>query len=348
MKTTTTIVSCLAAAAIAVSVATPAFADADIDKLYEAAKKEEPINWYEVPMAAEVGERVAAAFMKKYPGVQVTAQRAPAQTFFQKVNQEIQANVPGADVFTSSVTNHLIDLKARDLLLKYEPKSAATMLDIPGVKGMDPDGYYHGTIVYPMTILINTKQLSVADAPKSLKDILDKIWDGKVAVANPSTSGTWGTMVVAIAQIYGMEYIDKLAENHATVVRSLPDVVNSVKSGEHWIGIGPASFGLDGKAKGQPLDVIYQTDGVMPAISPTGILKKTKSPNASKLFVEFLHSADMSVQAAESYNESLHASVPPAPGGKSLADVKVILPTDAEVADMLPKVQKEWKKAFGL
>lgn len=337
------------AMAASLIVATPSAAqDASEAQLYAAAKLEPSLNWYQVPLSQGTGERVAAAFSNKYPGLQVLAQRAPAQTFFQKVTQEIQAGVPGADVFTSSVTGHLAALKQQGQLLQYTPKSVATMLDVPGIKGVDPDGYYFGTILYLVTLVYNTRSLAAADAPHTLADLADPKWSGKVALPNPGTSGTFGILTVQMAKTYGFDFFSKLAANRAIVVRSLPDVIATVQSGEAPIGVAPASMALDGKAHGQPIDVIYQSDGVMPAISVTGILKKTRSPNTAKLFMEFLHSSDMSRVVAAEYNEPLHADVAPAPGAEPLASVKIVLPSDAEVDAMLPKVVHAWRDAFGM
>jgi iron(III) transport system substrate-binding protein len=295
-----------------------------------------------------VAQRLAADFAKKYPGLQVFAQRSPAQTFYQKVVQEIQAGTPGADVFTSSVTGHLSGLKSQGQLLAYTPRSVSTMIDLPGVKGVDPDGFYHGTFVYAVTLVYNTNRLKSEQAPQTLAELIEPKWAGKIAVPNPGTSGTFGVLTVQLAKTYGMSYFDKLADNKTMVVRSLPDVVATVQAGEALAGIAPASIALEAKGRGQPIDVIYQSDGVLPAISVTGILKKTKSPNAAKLFMEYLHSADTSRIVASDFNESLHPDVPPAPGLKTLASVKTVLPSDAEVEQMLPKVVRAWRNAFGM
>jgi iron(III) transport system substrate-binding protein len=331
-----------------VSAASTLAAEPSIDELYTAAKVEPPLNWYEVPLSATVAERLAAGFSEKYPGLKVVAQRSPAQTFFQKVEQEVQSGTPGADVFTSSITAHLATLKAQGQLLRYTPRSEATMIDLPGVKGIDPDGYYHGTFVYAVTLVYNTKQLTAADAPHALGELIEPKWAGKVAVPNPGTSGTFGVLTVQLAKTYGIGYFEKLADNKAMVVRSLPDVVATVQAGEAPVGIAPASIALEAKARGEPIDVIYQTDGVLPAISVTGIIKKTKSPNAAKLFMEYLHSADTSRIVASDFNETLHASVPPPAGLKTLASVKTALPSDQEVDETLPKVVRAWRDAFGM
>lgn len=345
-----TLISRTAALLVAVLITGPAAfaAEPSLENLYAAAKTEQPITWYQVPLSQSAGERVVGAFMEKYPGLKVQTQRSPAQTFFQKVTQEIQSGVDGADVFTSSVTNHLSTLKEKGHLLQYAPRSLQSMLEVRGVKGIDPDSYYHGTIVYPVTLVFNTTRLSAAEAPTSLAELVDPKWSGKVAVPNPGTSGTFGILTVQLAKQYGFDYFSKLAANKAMVVRSLPDVVSTVQTGERPVGIAPASIALEAKNRGQPIDVVYQSDGVLPAISVTGILKKTKSPNAAKLFMEFLHSPDMSRVVVSEFNESLHAEVPPAAGSKTLASVKTALPSDEEVTKMLPPVVRAWREAFGM
>jgi iron(III) transport system substrate-binding protein len=322
---------------------------ASLDALYAAAKNEPALTWYQVPLSQVAGERIVAAFARKYPGLTVQTQRSPAQTHFQKISQEIAANAPGGDIFTSSVVGHLAKLKSDGQLLQYVPQSVATMTDkLPGVKNIDPDGYYHTTLVDHVSIVFNTAQLRREVGPDSYKALLDANWKGKAAVPNPAASGTFGALAISLSDTYGPTYFSELAKNEAMVVRSLPDAINAVKSGERMVGIGPAPFALAAKQQGQPIDVIYPTEGVLVSLCPSGILKKTKSPNAAKLFMEFLHSAETSEIVATEFNEPLHDSVQMPKGVVRLTDLKIIVIAPEETDRKLKAVLDSWRSAFGM
>ena len=324
-------------------------ADASLDALYAAAKGEKPLTWYQVPLPQAVGEEIATAFAQQYPGLVVQTQRNPAQTLFEKIGQEIKADAPGADLFTSSVVNHLATLKQQGKLLRFTPNAAATLTDaIPGVKGIDPDGYYYSTVIDDVGIVYNTKLLKAGDGPKSYQDLLNPAWRGKFAVPNPAASGTFGALTVSLHKTYGKAYFDALAKNDAMVVRSLPDALAVVQSGERMLAITTLPFALAAKQRGQPVDVIYPTDGILISICPTGILSKTHSPNSAKLFMEFLLSRKVSEIVARAFNEPLHDGVAVPEGMKHLSTLKVILPTEAEMASTLPVVIEEWRDAFGM
>ncbi|TAM85372.1 twin-arginine translocation signal domain-containing protein, partial [bacterium] len=58
--------------------------DADTSALYAAAKKEGSITWWTAHYAQDAAEAVRDAFVKKYPGIQVSFIRQTAQVVFQR------------------------------------------------------------------------------------------------------------------------------------------------------------------------------------------------------------------------------------------------------------------------
>jgi len=54
------------------------------------------------------------------------------------------------------------------------------------------------------------------------------------------------------------------------------------------VAAGPEATTLLSRDKGNPLSVIYPTDGALLMVSPSGIPKNAPAPNCGKLFVEFL------------------------------------------------------------
>ena len=64
--------------------------------------------------------------------------------------------------------------------------------------------------------------------------------------------------------------------------------------------------------------------------------------------MEFLFSIEYAKVVSENFEQSLRPEVPPAPGAKSLADVKVISPTLDEISKNLTSNREKWKETFGM
>jgi iron(III) transport system substrate-binding protein len=105
---------------------------------------------------------------------------------------------------------------------------------------------------------------------------------------------------------------------------------------------------LRSAAKGNPLGVIYPTDGAVAIAMPSGIIKNSSSPNAAKLFMEFLLSAENAKLVSENFEQSVRSDVVPPPGAKSLGEVKVVSPTSQEITQNLPGNKEKWKETFGM
>src|SRR5206468_2797083 len=81
-------------------------AAADVSKLYAAAKKEGTFTWWTAHYEQSAAEIMAAAFQRKYPGVEVSLLRQTAQVINTRLNQELKAGGTECDVFASTDEGH--------------------------------------------------------------------------------------------------------------------------------------------------------------------------------------------------------------------------------------------------
>ncbi len=81
---------------------------------------------------------------------------------------------------------------------------------------------------------------------------------------------------------------------------------------------------------------------------PSAILKGSKSPNAAKLFMEFLLSKDVMKIAGEAFLPSIRPDVTPSSGTKTLDDLRVIAPTPEDVAARVAGNREKWRDTFGM
>ncbi|MGD9844011.1 MAG: ABC transporter substrate-binding protein [Variibacter sp.] len=316
-------------------------------ELYEAAKKEGELTWYTAHSDDLTAQALGRDFESLFPGIKVQVVRTTAQVAFQRVSQEIKASAMQVDVLSSTDIGHYVYLKEKNLLEKYVPDNASKVLDV--YKNYDPDGFYHVTSAGLIGIGYNTSKLKEADAPKNWPDLLDPKWKDKIALGHPGFSGYVGTWAVSLKKLYGWEFFEKLAKNNPQVGRSINDTVTMLNAGERIVaGSGPAGTLMNSVQKGNPLAMMYPTDGTVLIIAPSGIMKGVKHPNAARLFMEYLLTVEASTVWVKHFNEAMRPEVSALPGSKSAKDVKTIHPTVEEITKGIPELIKQWRDTFGV
>jgi len=315
--------------------------------LYDAAKKEKQFTVYTAHYNTEEASRLCEAFDKKYPGVKCNFVRTTAQVAYQRFQQDLKANAPVASVFSSTDVSHYPPLKKSGLLLQYKPHNLDKMVD--SLKSYnDADNYYTVTAAALMVISYNNSLVSEKDAPKNWPDLLDPKWKDKVSIGHPAFSGYVGTWVVLMRKLYGWDYFKKLEKNKPQIGRSVNDTVTMLNSKERWVAAGPEATTLLSRDKGNPLAVIYPTDGSLLMVSPSSVPKNAPAPNAGKLYIEFLLDREAAEIQVKSHSLSVIKGIKAAPGAKPLEEIKVVRPTEEEITIGIPEVKEQFRDTFGI
>ena len=126
----------------------------------------------------------------------------------------------------------------------------------------------------------NTRQVSEAEAPKSWTDVLDPKWRNQLAVGHPGFSGAIGIWAVQMRKMYSWDYFKRLERNRPQIGRSSIDPVTMLNAGERSRRRRGA---LSARpccriARGNPLRLIYPTEGVLATISPSAIPRQRAAP----------------------------------------------------------------------
>jgi iron(III) transport system substrate-binding protein len=317
-------------------------------ELYEAAKKEGgEMTWYTAQSDDITAQTLGRSFESIYPGLKVNVLRTTAQVAYQRITQEIKASAIQCDVFSTTDIGHAVTLKSMHQFEKYVPDNASKVLDV--YKNYDPDGYYFVTSAGMIGIGYNTTKLKEPDVPKNWTDLLDPKWNNNIALGHPAFSGYVGTWALTLRDQYGWQFFEKLAKNNPRVGRSINDTVTMLNAGESEIaGSGPVGTLLESAQKGNPLAMIYPTDGAVLIIAPSGIMKGCKHANSARLFMEFLLSEGASRIWVDHFNETIRPEVQAPKGAKSAKDVKTIHPTVEQITKGIPEVIKQWRETFGV
>jgi iron(III) transport system substrate-binding protein len=315
--------------------------------LYETAKKEGELTWYTAHSDDVTAQALGRRFQQLYPNIKVNVVRTTAQVAFQRVSQELKAGAMQVDVLSTTDIGHYVYLKEKNLLEKFVPENAGKVFDI--YKGYDPDGFYYVTSAGLIGMACNTSKLKLADAPSNWTGLIDAKWKDQITLGHPGFSGYVGTWAVTLRKLYGWQFFEKLAKNSPRVGRSINDTVTLLNSGESTIaGTAANNSTVESMRKGNPLAMIYPTDGTVLILAPSGIMKSAKHPAGARLFMEYLMSVDASKIWVEHFNESMRPEVSPSGGFKSAKDVKPIRPTVEEISKGIPEVIKQWRDTFGV
>jgi iron(III) transport system substrate-binding protein len=316
-------------------------------ELYEAARREGEITWYSGQYNAETSEAVGRAFNERYPGLRCNVVRSTSQVAFQRLAQDARAGVAQGDVFSSTNTGHFTLLKREGRLMQYEPRNASGLL--PSIRNADPDNYFHNTFLGLFLMAHNTRMVSEADAPKSWQAALDPKWKDQLAVGHPGFSGAIGVWAVQMRKLYGWEYFEKLERNNPQIGRSSQDPVTTMNAGERSVGLcvpyGTTALAI---SRGNPLRMIFPEEGVLAAISPSGIIANAPHPNAAKLFMEYQTGPHLSRTVRETFNYPLRPDVPPPEGGQPVDQITLLAPSNDELEKGVPEVREAWRDTFGV
>ncbi len=333
-------------AAFATRVAAAPPPEAVTPALVDAAKKEGKLAFY-TAMDLPVAEKFAKAFEAKYPGVVVRVERSGAERVFQRIAQEQASSIRAVDVVNTADAAHVIVWKRNGWLEPYVPEDVAR--HFPAAH-LDPDGTSALTRVWLSSLGYNTSLVKPDDAPKSFADLLDPKWTGKMVKAHPAYSGTIMTATFQIARDLGWSYLEKLAKQKIMQVQSSTDPPKKLALGERAVMADGNDYNvIQLKERGQPVEVVYPSEGTPFVTGPTAIFKAAPSPNAARLFQSYLHSREgqqLLVDFARQH--SLHAQVTEKPGARKLSEIKLMRDDAAGVEAQAEEIKARYAKIFGV
>ena len=200
-----------------------------------------------------------------------------------------------------------------------------------------------------MAMAYNNKLVSAADAPKSWADMADPKWKGKLAVGHPGFSGFDAALVAWLSKEKGWDYFKAVRANDPLVQRSTFDSITSLNSGERLVAPMPDGVAAPNIDKGNPIAVVYPTDGSLFIMGLTAIMKNAPQPNMAKLFTEFLLGAEHAeILVTNNYNSVRGGVARTLVGGKRLDDIAIVpLLPSVEYAEQLKTSTDQWRDMFG-
>ncbi len=313
-------------------------------ELIAAAQKEAKVIWY-TAVDLPVAERVAKAFEAKYPGIAMRVERTGGERIFQRIAQEQASKINAVDVVNSSDAAHFIVWKRDGLLAPYVPEDVAKFYPD---EHRDPDGMFASWRIWLCPIGYNTKLVKPEDAPKSYADLLDPKWAGKMVKAHPGYSGSIMTSTFQMARDLGWEYLEKLSKQKIMQVQSAADPPKKLALGERAIMVDGNDYLLiQMKEKGEPVEIVYATEGTPLIVGPSGVLKNAPNPSAARLLQSYMFSLEGQQLIVDFGGlKSAHSGVKEPAGRIPLSKIKTMKDDPAGVEKQADEIKAKYAQYF--
>ncbi len=262
-----------------------------------------------------------------------------------------EAARPQADVFWSNDPVRQLLLVRRGLVEPYVSPSAS---GIPA-QYRAADGSWTGLAARARILLVNKTRVPAAEVPRSVRDLADPRWKGRVAIANP-LYGTTTMHVAALFTAWGDEqaraFMESLASNAVRVASSNGEVKRLVAAGEVAFGLCDTDDGNEALKDGAPVEVVYpDQDGVGTLVMPTVavVLRGAPHPEGARRLVDYLLTPVVEkAMADQAAHMPLRPGVPTPPSVRPVSEVKAMRVDLAEVAAAMERIQPWLRKWVGL
>jgi iron(III) transport system substrate-binding protein len=318
---------------------TPAFGQAfkpdPVD--VEAAKKEGSVSWY-TSTPVQLAQALANKFEAE-TGIHIQLLRTGGSAVLRRIQSELKAGQPGADLLTFSDAGAADAMAAQGLFLPFKPVGFDKVLD----EVKDKDGRWIAQRIEIAGMPVRTDKVAEADRPKTWSDLKNAKYKGMLVMPDPSFTAIQLVVVSMLSQKLGWDYYKALRANDTMIVQGHQQVFSTLQQGERIIGAEgaePSTF-----AKGEPLPhhkMIYPTEGVFFVSAPTAIIKGARNLEAAKVFAEFMVSTKAQGMIAAGGIHAARADIAP-PAGQPALDAISHIPIDL---DYIETHGKELKGKF--
>ena len=276
----------VASLAIAASASAQATYPMDEAELYEAAKKEGTVVWYEsAPL--EPMKAIALEFEKKYPGIKVEVLRIVGVQQYQRFMEEVQAGQHNVDIL------HISDQPSMKALIE---EGHVADWKVPAHDRI-PEEFRLGTHSYANyttdnAIIYNVNKVTpeeVAILEKDWKGVLDPRFKGRFAVTSMKCGACYAGIHMfldpELKDQYGEEFLKQVAAQQPAVYSEVLVGLDRVIAGEHdftywtWEGIALTKW-----QQGAPIRWLHPKPTPVFGNSWQAVSNYAPHPNAARLF----------------------------------------------------------------
>lgn len=255
---------------------------------------------------------------------------------------------PQCDVFWSGDPMRADVLKQKGITEPYRSPAASGINEV----FIDKDYHWVGFSSRARVLLINTNLVDDKDIPKSILDLTNEKYKGKVAIANPlfgTTSFHIAALFVELGEEKAKQFLEDLKKNQIVIASSNGDVKKKVSTGEMQMGLTDTDDANEAVKEGAPVKAVFlDQNGFGNLIVPNTVSLIEGSPNNEngKKLIDFLLSPETEKMLAESCAQMpLHKGVvapSTVPSLDNIVPMKVDYATVAKKSEQTKEYLKQW------
>jgi iron(III) transport system substrate-binding protein len=206
---------------------------------------------------------------------------------------------PRCDVFWNGEILNTIRLGQKGLLAPYSSPASSPGPEWP----RSPDGSWHPLAGRARVLIVNTELLAEADRPKSILELTQPKWKGRVAIAKPAF-GTTATHAACLFQALGKERAERFYRElrpNVTVLPGNKDVAVAVAAGQYAVGFTDTDDAHVEVQRGRPVAMIFpdQDDfGTLFLPNTIALIKGGPNLDAGRKLIDYLLSAEVEARLA--------------------------------------------------
>jgi iron(III) transport system substrate-binding protein len=251
--------------------------------LIKEARNEKTVIWY-APMNREDLRQFTAGFEAEYPFLQVEILTGGPQSLLNRILTERRAGKDNFDTLNIR-SSALYTLKKAGAIGRY---------DSPHRRGLRPgfydkEGYFNGMWASLMVYLFNNKQITRAQAPKSIDDLLQAKWKGKMGMDQDADD-----YIAALLDYYGDDKGKQMARalgaQQLNIRKGRTLVSQLVAAGEFPIQIDAHHHeAVALRQAGAPVDYVFPEPFIpVKSVSAFVMSSHARQPHAAALLVDFM------------------------------------------------------------
>ncbi len=257
---------------------------------------------------------------------------------------------PRADVFWNSEVSRSIVLADKGIFAPYRSPAAG---DIPALF-RDPKHRWSGFGARARVILYNTDLVAAEEAPRSILDLTQPKWRGKVAIAYP-LFGTTAMHMAALHLRWGSKrftgYLEKLLANDVQVVDGNAVARDLVVEGRAAVCLTDTDDANVALERGAPVRVIFpDQDGMGTLMIPNtvGLINGAPHPEQARRLIDYLLSrrVEQMLARGESAQIPVRRGLAPPPRFPQLDGVKAMEVDYGAVAAKLDATARICQRLF--
>lgn len=307
--------------------------------LLDAAKKEGGFNLYSSTFP-EMQADVIKMFNQRFPFIRVNYVRASGGQLFTRIRSEAANNKLDADVIDHSDRAQTKSIE--NLFADYAPPNAGDYL--PEVL-VSPKLW--PTQVPCWCIAWNAEL--VKNPPKTWMDLTKPGYQpGQLGQVIAASGGTTWTRIMFERQVLGADYWERQAATKPALFPSGAPLSDSIVRGETSIAPLLTSIVLPKAKDGAPIDGIFAPEGVPVVPFGSGIAKTARSPNAARLWMDWVLSDEGQVQSLrDQFNMTGLRNPPYLPKGFDPKVNRIWTPNFEQFQTLHAAWLEAWNKTYG-